>query len=397
VTYSETLSDLMPGTTYYYCAIASNTVGTSFGEVLTVSTGATAPSVTTSAPSDVTVDSAVLNGLVDPNGDATTAWFRYDTSHPGSCNDTFGVRAPGSGAAALGGGIDPVTFSELVSGLTPARVYYVCAIAENAFGMSFGEVVSFSPGAIAPTVTTEPAVEVGGTGATVGGTANPNGTDTTGWFRYGEFDPGACDDAFGTRAGGEALGAGMTAAGYSFVLSGLEPNLTYYYCAAASNLGGAAFGDVHTFTTTAAPPVVRTATTTIGAAGAVTLSGAANPRGTDAVAWFRYDAVDPGECSDSFGTRAPSVGGTALGAERTDVEFSQAVSDLPPGTYFACAIASNEAGESYGDVVTFVVPDAPVDGGCGCRAVSTRPSAPSMLPLVALALLAFRVRRRRKT
>ncbi|MCZ7685290.1 MAG: MYXO-CTERM sorting domain-containing protein [Sandaracinaceae bacterium] len=54
----------------------------------------------------------------------------------------------------------------------------------------------------------------------------------------------------------------------------------------------------------------------------------------------------------------------------------------------------NEAGEAYGEVLSFVVPEptAPMAGGCGCRAAS--PSSGGALPLAALALLVLSRRRR---
>ena len=39
-------------------------------------------------------NSAYLIGTANPNGAATLAWFRYSTVSPGTCNDSFGTRAP---------------------------------------------------------------------------------------------------------------------------------------------------------------------------------------------------------------------------------------------------------------------------------------------------------------
>ena len=72
---------------------------------------------------------------------------------------------------------------------------------------------------------------------------------------------------------------GTSPAAYSTPLTALEAHQTYYYCAAASNLGGAAFGAVMSFTTTAVPPLVRTEVTIVDGTGAL-LNGAANPRGS---------------------------------------------------------------------------------------------------------------------
>ena len=74
VPYAQTLSGLSPGTTYYYCAIASGPLGPRFGAVLSLTTKAAAPQVTTTPPTDVVSDAAVLSGAVVPAGAATTGW-----------------------------------------------------------------------------------------------------------------------------------------------------------------------------------------------------------------------------------------------------------------------------------------------------------------------------------
>ena len=403
VDYSEPLTGLLPGTTYYFCAIGESQAGTALGDVLSFTTPADPPSVTTDPPTNVSPASATLHGSANPGGDATTGWFRYDTTDPGTCDDTFGTRAPATGGTALGSGAASVAFSEPITGLTAGMTYYYCAVAQNAQGTRFGEIVSFVPDAVPPTVTTEAPIEVLGTSATVAGTANPNEGETTGWFRYGDFDPGTCDDSFGTRSpetGGIALGAGVDPAPYSQELTGLLPKTTYYYCAAASNWGGAVFGEVLSFTTVEAPPVVKTAPPEVGKGGTATLNGAANPNASESTAWFRFDKADPGECNDTFGTRAPSADGTPLGDGRDDVGFSEPVSGLGPGTYYVCAIGSNAAGLGYGEVLTFEIPEEAEpptkseDGGCGCR-VGASGGHGSAAALVALLVLAFRRRRRR--
>ncbi|MBN1770298.1 MAG: hypothetical protein JXB32_03465 [Deltaproteobacteria bacterium] len=401
VAFGETLEGLAPATTYYYCALASNAVGTSFGELLTLTTGVAPPVVSTTAPTDVEDDSAVLNGSAVPNGDATIGWFRYDTTDPETCDDAFGTRVPAAGGTAVGDGTEPVAFSELVWDLATGTVYYYCAVAENSEGLAFGEVVSFAPGAAPPTVTTEPATGVEGSGATLHGTANPNGTETTGWFRYGDHEPAACDDAFGTRApatGGAALGAGTEASPFEETLNGLEPNLTYFYCAAASNLGGATFGELRSFTTPPLPPTVRTIAPEVAADGTVTLHGVADPRGSESTAWFRTDSAEPAACDDSFGVRWPAEGGSALGAGRAEVAFSELAADLAPGDYWVCALGSNEAGTAYGELLAFTVPEPevpPPSDGCGCR-VPSRSRGLAALLLLALPALVLALRRRRR-
>jgi len=408
VAYSEPLTGLLPATTYYFCAVAENSAGKAFGDVLSFTTEADPPTVVTSPPTNVQSMSAELNGSANPNGTDAIGWFRYDTTDPGTCDDTFGTRVPAADGTMLGKGLDPVAFTETLTGLTTGTTYYYCAIASNPQGTTFGEVVAFQPGAVAPVVTTEATTDITGFTATIAGTANPNGTDATGWFRLGDVDPGTdtCDDSYGTRVpmmGGTMLGSGVDPVPFTEALVDLEPNKTYYYCAAASNLGGAAFGSFLSFTTEAVPPEVKTVSATVAAMGGdVVLDGTANPQGSETIGWFRFDTTDPGACNDTFGTRAPAMDGTALGAERMDVPYKENLTKLAPGTYFYCAIASNDAGTAFGEVLTFEVkeseqpiPTPPPTDGCGCRTVSSSQSDSGLIIVAGLALLALRRRPRK--
>jgi len=399
VPYARPVTALAPATTYYYCAIASNPNGTRFGVVRTLVTPAGPPTVTTTAPTDVGNDLAVLNGAVLANGATTTAWFRYANINPGTCNDSFGARAPTTGGENLGNLPTAVAYSQTIVGLTPHVTYFACAIASNASGTSFGAVVSFEPGATPPTVTTEPATAIDEAGGTLAGTANPNGADATGWFRFSVDDPGTCDDSFGTRApatGGTALGAGTAAVPFDLAIDGLEPNLTVFYCAVASNLGGASFGAVRSFKTDAVPPVVRTVEAVADAEGNVALAGAADPRGSDTNAWFRYAATNPGACDDSFGVRTAGPDDSALGAGRVEVDFGGALTELEPGEYFVCAIASNGGGIAFGAVLRFVVPNPGGDDSGGCCRVANGGSVPPIGTLVPVAAAMFLLIRRRR-
>jgi hypothetical protein len=150
---------------------------------------------------------------------------------------------------------------------------------------------------------------------------------------------------------------------FTAALTNLEPNLTYYYCAIASNSGGAAFGNIMSFTTLTAAPTVRTLPAATETDGHKTLAGAANPHGQTGAAWFQYGSTDPGTCVAGFGTRVPATDIT-LGAVHTDVAVQTTLGDLAPGAYYYCAAASNAVGTSYGAVVRFDVAMPPnPDGG----------------------------------
>ena len=105
-----------------------------------------AVTVTTSAATSVTSSGATLNGSANPNGDPSFGYFRYGTTNPGTCSDSFGTRAPASSASdtSLGSGTSAVGYSRAISGLAPGMTYYFCALARNAYGTSFGAVLSFT-------------------------------------------------------------------------------------------------------------------------------------------------------------------------------------------------------------------------------------------------------------
>ena len=362
VPYTQSSTSLLPGTTYYYCAIAQNSVGTGLGTVVSFTTPPTAPIVTTNSATSVTAATATLNGTTNPRGDSTTAWFRYDTTSPGTCNDSFGFRVPFTMGTALGNGNSNVAFSQPLTGLSLATTYYFCAISQNSVGTSFGAVASFTTSPTAPAVTTLPATSITTTAATMNASVTPNGAATTAWVRYSTTNPGTCSDTFGTRApssGGTTLGSGTSAVPFSITPTTLTPGATYYYCAIAQNSAGTGFGDVLSFTTTSTPPTLNTlAATSIGGTTA-TINGSVNANGDATTAWFRYATTSPGTCNDTFGTRTPAAG-VAIGSGTAATPFSDALSGLTPGaTYYFCAIAQNSLGTVFGLVLTFSTPQAP--------------------------------------
>jgi hypothetical protein len=209
-----------------------------------ITTPAAAPAATTVTASSVTVSAAVLEGSGVPRGAAATGYFRYGTTNPSSCSDTFGTRAPESGGADLGSGNASVPFTQAISGLTPNTTYYYCAVVSNSVGTTFGSVYSFVTPA-APVATTSAASSITNIAAYLNGSGNPKRAAATGWFRFSSTDPGTCDDSFGARfpsSGGSSLGSGSSAVAFSQYVTGLNPVTTYYYCAVVSNTYGTSYG-----------------------------------------------------------------------------------------------------------------------------------------------------------
>jgi hypothetical protein len=96
-----------------------------------------APSVLTNAATNVTTNSADLNGQVNPNWKDTGGWFEWGTSADMSSYS----QTP---SQFLGSGNSTITISYAASGLTSSTTYYYRAIAYNTLGTSKGTIVSFT-------------------------------------------------------------------------------------------------------------------------------------------------------------------------------------------------------------------------------------------------------------
>lgn len=139
---AETTANLTSSQTY--TLTCNDLSGGVVSDSVTVTVGAPpVPAVTTTGASSVGSTSATLNGSANPNSFSTTGWFRYSTTNPSTCNDTFGTRTPASGGTALGSGGVPASYTASLTGLSTGTTYYYCALASNANGTASGGVSSF--------------------------------------------------------------------------------------------------------------------------------------------------------------------------------------------------------------------------------------------------------------
>jgi len=197
-----------------------------------------APTVASAGASPVTLTGATLNGNVNPNGLATSAWFEWGTSST-SLGTTTVLQSVGSGSAT-------VNISQAISGLTTGVTYYYRAAASSSAGTLRGFVLSFTAGTLVspPAATTAAASAVGDTSATLNGTVNPNSQATNAWFEWG-----ASSTSLSNTTAQQSVGFGSANVNVSQPITGLTPGATYYYRVAASSAAGTARGDVLSFTT----------------------------------------------------------------------------------------------------------------------------------------------------
>lgn len=94
------------------------------------------PIATTTAASDIKLTSATLNGTVNPNHSATSAWFEWGTSANLSSFDSTISQSLGSGA-------DNALLSSILNNLTGNTTYYFRVAASNSGGTTKGTIQSF--------------------------------------------------------------------------------------------------------------------------------------------------------------------------------------------------------------------------------------------------------------
>jgi trimeric autotransporter adhesin len=121
-------------------------------------------------------------------------------------------------------------------------LYPPCYLQPGNWALTFS--VTFTSGTISPpSVATQAPSAVSGDGATLLGTANPNGANTTAWFEWGPTS------GYGNSTPAQGLGSGTATQSISFALGGLESNTTCYYRLDASNGTTTVLGNMQNFTT----------------------------------------------------------------------------------------------------------------------------------------------------
>jgi len=198
-------------------------------------------------PTAVTATTAQVSGTIDPLGKATVYHFEY-SREGGPVQSTEEQEL-----AALTG---PQPVSAELTDLLPNSEYAIRLVT----GFQGSEAtIRTQPRTLktlptAPRVVTGRAVDVGTIRATLLGTLNPLGQQTTYYFEYGtttaygQRSPGTHDDVAGNSRDPQI------AHGY---LTGLQPGTTYHYRLVAENATGVTQGPDRTFTTDGAADAPR--------------------------------------------------------------------------------------------------------------------------------------------
>ena len=180
------ITGLGKDTIYSFRLVAQNQYGKATGATYTFRTTVGTPAPVGSTPTAKTLSAtgiartaANLNGEVTPNKVSTQFWFEYgETQNLGLVST---LQQAGSGSVK-------VPESLALSNLAPATTYYFRLNAQNSFGTTNGSILNFKTSGppltvSVPVVTTQVAGAVATTTATLRGTVNPVGAQTTYYYR----------------------------------------------------------------------------------------------------------------------------------------------------------------------------------------------------------------------
>ena len=338
-TFSSNLGSLAPGTTYHVRAYAVNSVGTSYGNDLTFTTNElSVPVVTTTEASSIGLTSATSGGNVTSDGgESVTARGICWSKNPNpTISDTKTTDGSGTGE-----------FTSEMTNLQAATVYYVRAYATNSLGTGYGSQVTFETSPVeVPVLTTTEISSVTHTTASSGGTITSDGGAAI-------TVKGVCwSTTPSPTTAGSKTSNGTGSGSFTSNITGLSAGTTYYVRAYATNSTGTGYGNELTLTTSAIsmPTLSTAAVTSIGLTTAVsggTISsdggGTVTSRG---ICW----ATTANPTTSNFTVTSGSGSGT----------FTGNLTGLTPSTtYHVRAFATNSAGTSYGNDVTFTT-SAPV-------------------------------------
>ena len=280
--------------------------------------------------SEVTTNSATLNGWVNPNTFPTTAWFQWGTT------TNYGniVSIPCNNEGCWPG------LASSITGLTPNQLYNYRVVASNNFGVAFGDNVSFFADIpSAPDAETLPASQVTTNSATLNGWANPNGHPRPAWFEWGTTTNYGNIVSIGPDCQGSC-----TAVRVSSSITNLTPHQLYNYRLVASNSFGIAVGNNVSFSANIPPPpIVVTLPASQATTNSATLSGWLNPNEFFTMYWFQWGITT------NYGNTTipwdPFNGGVSVTSSITNLTAYQ--------LYNYRLVASNSFGTAYGDNVSF--------------------------------------------
>lgn len=339
--FTADMTGLLPNTTYYVRAYATNKVGVNYGSEVRFKTNVvTVPVLTTSAVTDVEGYSAKGGGHVIDDGGmpVVTRGVVWSTqSQPTIALPTKIV----NGTAGLG------VFENVFAGLIPGTTYYMRAFATNSKGTGYGEEVTFSSSSVVPSVSN----------VTISN-AKLNTADGKAMLI---FDGGSVITDLGLAwntvdtipvAPANHISVGSMGTDILSTITGLLPATKYYVWAYGTNAIGSGYSlKSVTFSTPDLPKIITTKITAIAqstaSSGGSGITDGGIPITVKGICWSTAE-------NPTVDLSTKTEQGTGVAA------FASNMTGLTKGTtYYVRAYATNAMGTSYGNQETFKTIDIP--------------------------------------
>ena len=332
--YTSLLTSLLPATTYYVRAYATNSSGTNYGSETSFTTLPTTPTVTTTALTNITAISATGGGNIgsDGGGLVTARGIVWGKSTlPTIALSTRTNDGGGTGA-----------FNSSMTGLSTNIKYYVRAYATNSAGTSYGDEIIFTTLNNLPILVTNDVTSITATTAVLNGNVTGDGGSTV--TEKGIVWAMTTGPNLSSNLGYLPVGAGLGSIAVG--PTDLTPGATYYVKAYATNNNGTAYGNEVTFKTLATNPSISTWPVS-DLTGSTALSGG-------------YNIYDGGSNVTAKGVVwSTSINPTIVLATKTNdgtgkSSFTTTVSSLSPVTrYYIRAYVTTGFATAYGDEESF--------------------------------------------
>ncbi len=229
LTFEGSLTQLEPGTTYYVRSYAVNSAGTSYGNGVTFTTLGNVPLAVVENATNLSIDSAVLHGTVNPNSLSTTVTFEW-----GLINYEHSVSADQSQIS----GSSASNVSVTLTGLEPGSTYHYRIKSENSLGTTYSDDMIFTTLGQVPTIVTSGASGIQLESFIISGSVNPNYLPTSVICEWGT------STEYGDSV--ELTQNPITGSSdqvFSGTIDGLSEGVIYYFRIKATNDLGTTYGD----------------------------------------------------------------------------------------------------------------------------------------------------------
>jgi hypothetical protein len=332
-----TASPLQPNAHYMFCLLARNRAGeTAVGAPVPFTTPPAKPSIESENVSSVKATGARLEGVVNPNNQATECKIQYG-SEPALTTPTTVPCEPALLNNFGGQGVG------VTVGLGAKTTYYYRVVATNGTGTNEGPIEHFTtPTPPETPTTTAPATAITTSSATLEGVLNPGGKGEAGSYEFAyRQSANECQKTnpeTGQPENEKATPTTSAPAGTDAVkapVEGLAPGAQYTFCLLSRNEAGeTALGAPVTFRTSAVPPTITGESVTEVTATSANLTAQIDPGGAETTYHFDYGTTT------AYGQSTPES--APVGSDNSEHPAATEVQSLLPSTvYHYRIVASN--------------------------------------------------------